>query len=147
MRCRDQLSSEAHGRALIEFAHAASAALAARYLHGETMLGRRLCVQLSPLQRVAPDPPPPQQPPPQSESSASSRQRSAWGGAAASSSGALAVGADADHDAARGQVEIKSPEGISLASVDQLQPSDTIRAHGVPTEVTAKMVLETFGQQ
>ena len=144
MRCHDQLSSEAHGRALIEFAHAASAALAARYLHGETLLGRRLCVQISPLQRAAPDPPPPQQPH-QSESSASSRQQSAWGGAAALSSGALAVGADAD--AARGQVEIKSPEGISLASVDQLQPSNTIRAHGVPPGVSAKMVLETFGQQ
>ena len=57
------------------------------------------------------------------------------------------IGADADHDAARGQVELKSPEGISIASVDQLQPSNTIRAHGVPTEVTAKMVWETFGQQ
>ena len=90
VRCRDQLSNEAHGRALIEFAHAASASLAARYLHGETLLGRRLCVQISPLQRAAPDPPLQQQPPPQSESSASSRQRSAWGGAAASSPGALA---------------------------------------------------------
>ena len=142
MRCHDQLSSEAHGRALIEFAHAVNASLAARYLHGETLLGRRLYVQISPLQRAAPDPQPHQ-----SESSASSRQQSAWGGAAASSSGALAVGADADHDAARGQVEIKSPEGISVASVDQLQPSNTIRAHGVPPEVSANIVLETFGQQ
>jgi len=147
VRCHDQLSSEAHGRALIEFAHAVNASLAARYLHGETLLGRRLFVQISPLQRAAPDPPLQRQPPHQSESSASSRQQSAWGGAAASSFGALAVGADADHDAARGQVELKSPEGISIASIDQLQPSNTIRAHGVPTEVSAKMVLETFGQQ
>ena len=150
MRCRDQLSSEAHGRALIEFAHAASAALAARYLHGETLLGRRLCVQISPLQGVAPDLPPPQQQqqsPHQSESNVSSRQTSAWGGAAASISGAVAISADDDHDAARGQVEIKSPEGISVVNVDQLQPSNTIRAHGVPPDVSAKMVLETFGQQ